>query len=121
MKTFRKETIKNGIFGAIGGILSAACGAGGGMIIVPYLKKNGFSQKAASRAAVACILPISAISAAAYILNGFVQIKDCLQFIPAGLAGAFLGSIIINKISPLWLKIIFGGFMIYAGTRLILR
>ncbi len=38
-----------------------------------------------------------------------------------GIAGSLLGTLIMKKISPKWLKRIFGGFMIYAGARLLCR
>jgi len=39
----------------------------------------------------------------------------------AGVAGALLGTYCLKKISPLWLKRIFGAFMVYAGVRLLLK
>jgi len=37
------------------------------------------------------------------------------------LIGALLGTYFLKKISPVWLKRIFGGFMVYAGVRLLLK
>ena len=120
MKKHKKQGIKDIFFGFLTGLLSAAAGAGGGMITVPYLKSRGFSQKAAQQNAVAVILPLCAFSASLYILKGYVTLKQSLVFMPAGLAGAAAGVCLLNSISPVWLKIIFGGFMVWAGCRLCL-
>ncbi len=103
------------------GAVNGMFGAGGGMLAVPFLKKSGLSQKESHANAVAVILPVSVLSAFFYLLRGNAHISDSLPFIPTGLVGAYIGTLIIRKISPLWLKRIFGGFMIYAGMRLLLK
>ncbi len=118
MKKSAKQAVKGLFFGFLTGFLSAAAGAGGGMITVPYLKSRGFSQKAAQQNAVAVILPLAALSAAFYIFRGYVAPKDALMFMPAGLFGAAAGVYLIDRIPSVWLKIIFGAFMIWAGWRL---
>ena len=121
MKKTAKDTARGLAFGFLCGLLSGAAGAGGGMIAVPYLKSRGFSQKAAQQNAVAAILPLSAISASFYIFKGYVTVAQSLIFMPAGLLGAAAGVYIIKRISPAALKILFGGFMIWAGWRLAFR
>ena len=103
------------------GIVNGCFGAGGGMIAVPLLKGTGLSVKESHRNAVAVILPITVLSGIVYLLRDYVNLTDALGFIPAGVIGAVLGTLALKKISPLWLKRIFGGFMVYAGIRLILR
>ena len=71
MKEKSKKKIKRMLVGFAGGMLSALCGAGGGLVFVPYLKSEGKNQNDAGRAAVACVLPISAVCAAAYIFRLF--------------------------------------------------
>lgn len=91
------------------------------MLAVPMLKKTGLDQKQAHKNAVAVILPITVLSAVLYILKDYVALKNALPYIPAGLIGAALGTFIISKISPIWLKRIFGAFMVYAGVRLLIK
>lgn len=107
--------------GMIIGIINGLFGAGGGMVAVPLLKKCGLEQKQAHKNAIAVILPITVLSAVIYICKGYVKISESFIFIPTGLLGAFIGSKIIEKISPKILKCIFGGFMIYAGIGLLKR
>ena len=108
-------------FGFLIGIINGLLGAGGGMIAVPALKKLGMEQKDAHRNAVAVILPLTVLSAVLYILRGNASVTDALIFVPGGLVGAYVGTIFLKKISPKWLAVIFGGFMVYSGVRLLLR
>lgn len=103
------------------GVVNGLLGAGGGMIAVPMLKKLGLSQKEAHANAVAVILPISVLSAVIYIIKDYVNLSDAFIYIPTGLLGSLIGAYILNKISPLWLKRIFGILMIYAGVRLLMK
>ena len=66
------------------------------------------------------VITLAGISAM-YLNGGYVKISDSLSYIPTGLLGSLLGTVIIRKISPLWLKRIFGAFMIYAGVRLLIK
>ena len=109
------------IFGFLIGIINGLLGAGGGMLAVPALKKLGMEQKDAHRNAVAVILPLAVFSAVLYLIRGSVSLKDSLIFIPGGLVGAPVGTMLLKKISPQWLAVIFGAFMVYSGMRLIFK
>ncbi|MBQ3053097.1 MAG: sulfite exporter TauE/SafE family protein [Clostridia bacterium] len=109
------------LFGLVIGFANGLLGTGGGILTVPFLKKCGMEQKAAHTNAVAVILPITVLSGALYLVKGHVTVADAIPFIPSGLIGAVIGTFIIKKISPLWLKRIFGVFIIYAGIRLLLK
>lgn len=103
------------------GFINSFLGAGGGIIAVPLLKKEGLSQREAHMNAVAVILPVTAVSAGYYLIKSSVELSDALPYIPGGVVGTIIGTYIMKKISPLYLKKIFAGFMIYAGVRLLLR
>lgn len=103
------------------GSVNGLFGAGGGMIAVPMLKSKGLSQKQAHKNAVAVILPLTVLSAIMYIIKGYVKPSSALIYIPTGVIGSLIGIKILEKISPKLLKGIFGGFMVYAGVRLLLR
>ncbi len=121
LKILKRENLISAAAGLAIGAVNGLFGAGGGMLAVPFLKKLGFEQKAAHANAVAVILPISVISAVLYMYKDYVNLGDALIYIPTGVIGALLGTFALKKISPLWLKRIFGGFMVYAGIRLLLR
>ncbi|MBR4972989.1 MAG: sulfite exporter TauE/SafE family protein [Clostridia bacterium] len=103
------------------GVVNGLFGAGGGMIAVPLLKKMGFEQKSAHCNAVAVILPITVLSAILYIIKDYVNLSDAFIYLPTGVLGAGIGTVVLKKISPLWLKRIFGIFMVYAGFRLLCK
>lgn len=114
-----KRFIKNAFLGVLIGIVNGMLGAGGGMLAVPVLRSNNMTQKEAHANAVAVILPISVVSAALYVLRGNVQITEAVPFAVWGIPGAILAALILRKISPVLLKIIFGGFMVWAGVRML--
>ncbi len=115
------ENVKTAVIGTAIGLVNGILGAGGGMLAVPLLKKIGIEQKISHINAIAIILPITVVSAAIYLFKDLVDIKAPLIYIPTGLIGAISGTYILKKISPKWLKRIFGALMIYAGVRLLAR
>ncbi len=117
----KKEKLYKALGGIAIGIANGLFGAGGGIIAVPVLEKCGLSKKESHANAVAVILPISILSGIIYLLKGTVALTDAYAFIPTGILGAVLGTVILKKISTLWLKRIFGIFIIYAGVRLLLK
>lgn len=121
MKIKSKENLLCATFGTIIGLLNGILGAGGGIIAVPLLKKIGLSQKESHANAIAIILPISIISACFYLYNNNVTINQALIYIPTGILGTVIGTYLLKKISPNWLKRIFGVLMIYAGIRLLVK
>lgn len=121
MNIFKNKKISLPIFGIIIGLVNGLMGAGGGMIAVPLLKKCGLEQKSAHTNAVAVIFPITLLSAVLYIIKGYVSLSDAFIFIPTGVIGSLIGAFTLKKISPVFLKKVFGGFMIYAGIRLLLK
>ena len=121
MKILKKENLISAVSGLAIGAVNGLFGAGGGMLAVPFLKKLGFEQKSAHANAVAVILPISIISAVLYLNKDYVNLSDAFIYIPTGILGSVAGTFALKRISAKWLKRIFGGFMVYAGIRLLLR
>ncbi len=121
MKSKTKTNLKIGAIGASVGLVNGILGAGGGMLAVPLLKHIGMEQKQSHKNAIAVILPITCVSAAIYLMKDFVNISDSLIYLPTGLLGALIGTYILKKIPPQWLKRIFGILMVYAGIRLLFK
>lgn len=113
--------VKKFIYGGLIGVVNIMLGAGGGMLTVPFYKKLGLSQKEAQINAVATILPVSIVSAYIYIQNGDVKISDAYLYLIPGLIGSIAGTFFIKRISNKTLTVLFSGFMIWAGTRLLFK
>lgn len=116
-----KKNLKLSSFGVLVGTVNGLFGAGGGMLAVPLLRRTGLEGKSAHSNAIAVIVPITILSAVIYIYKGSVKLSDALIYLPTGVLGAYLGTLCLKKISTVWLKRIFGGFMVYAGIRLLLK
>ena len=102
------------------GIINGIFGAGGGALMVPLLKKSGFSTKESHAGAIGVILPITLLSVGLYIWQGNVTVADALPFLPGTIFGAVLGARFLKKITSRWLKGLFGAFMIFAGLRMVM-
>lgn len=107
--------------GFLVGIINALFGAGGGMIAVPLLTKNGLSQKEAQATAVCVILPLTVITSVIYLIKGNLDIMSAVPYMLPGLFGAAAGPFILKKIPDKILRKFFALFMIWAGVRLLTK
>ena len=109
------------VTGFAAGLLNGLFGAGGGMAAVPLLRRSGLETKQAHATSIAIILPISIFSAFLYWYNGTISLSDGLIYLPGGIVGAIVGALWMKKMNPIWLRRIFGCFMLYAGIRLVMK
>ena len=121
MKIKAKNSLKTVVFGVIIGVLNGLFGAGGGIAAVEVLKSFALNQKKAQTTSIAVILPLCVLSAVIYSFKTSVDYSAALILIPAGLAGALLGTFLMKKMSCSMIKKIFCFFLIYAGVRMILK
>ena len=109
-----------GVLGGLGaGVINGLLGAGGGMVVVPLLSAMGVRGKRSHATALMVIVPLSAVSAVLYLVQGRVGFADALPWLPGRLLGAYLGSRLMPKIATGWLKLLFGGLMLWGGVRLL--
>lgn len=101
------------------GLLNGLFGAGGGMVAVPLLRKNGLSDQESHATSISVILPLSILSAFLYLKSGHTELTKVLTFIPGGILGAIVGAVSLKKIPPKWLRKVFALFMIYAAVRML--
>ena len=109
------------ITGFLTGLINGLFGAGGGIIAVPLLKKSGLEQKHAHATSIAVTLPLSILSVCLYVSSSKTDLMKAISFMPGGVLGAIAGAFIIRKISPSLLKRIFGGVVIFAAIRGLMR
>lgn len=115
------QKVKSFLFGALAGFLNALFGSGGGVIIIPYMKAKGLSQKEAQASALPALIALSTVSAITYIGKGYFSFTDGALFIPFGFLGALAGSFLIGKIPDRLLNIAFSLFLLYSGVRMLMR
>ena len=69
---------------------------------------------------MAAILPLSAVSAAVYLLRQPFDWAAALPYLIGGLAGGLLGGKLFRRVPGPWLRRIFGVFLVYGGVRYLL-
>lgn len=107
--------------GFFAGLMNGLLGAGGGILTVSILKKLGLDSKKAHSTSICIILPICFMSAFIYIKNGIVSIDQTYPYIPGGILGAISGAFILSKINKTLLRKIFGIFVVWAASQLLIR
>lgn len=103
----------------LSGLLNGLFASGGGIPAVAVLRKNGLPQKKAQATALCITFMLSLASLACYCFNGFFSIRDALVYIPFGIPGALIGSLLLKKLPDKLLKRLFALFIIWAGIRMI--
>ncbi len=103
----------------LSGFLNGLFASGGGIPAVAAFRKNGLPQKNAQATALCITFMLSIASLVCYCFNGFFNIRDALVYIPFGIPGALIGSILLKKLPDKLLKRLFALFIIWAGIRMI--
>ena len=115
----------------IAGIMNGFIGTGGGIILyftLKFLNKADAPQenmqeeemKNIMAMIVACIIPVSIVSAIIYIIKGNIIYKELAVYLPGALIGGVTGAFLLDKLKFKFIKKIFAVLIIYAGVRMIL-
>lgn len=105
----------------LAGAANGLFGAGGGLLTVPMLIKCNMERKKAHATSVSVTVFLSAASLCVYLLNNSFSFVSALKFIPFGLVGAAVGALILKKVNPDVLKVIFALLLIVSGIRMIFK
>ena len=107
--------------GAATGFVSGLFGGGGGMVLLPMLRREKeLADHALFANCVAVIFPVCAVSAASYLRGSAVEIRLAAPFLIGGAAGGFIGGRLFRSMPPKILYLAFSGFLFYAGARYLL-
>lgn len=109
----------NYALGSLCGFLNGLFGSGGGVAAVPCLEKSGAEPKKAHATSVALIFVLSIATSVMYFINGKLDFALAFDYIPYGLAGAVLGSLLLKKIPNDILRRIFGAVIIIGALRIL--
>ena len=107
--------------GAAAGAANGLFGAGGGMLLVPLLRRQkALDDRALFASAIAIMLPVSVISFLIYYLHGAVSFFAAAPYLLGGLPGGLLGGLLYRKIPTVYLHRALGLFILWGGLRLLL-
>ena len=87
------------------------------MITVPVLKNEGLEAEKAHATALCLMLPLSALSAAVYLLTGRADFFEAVKYMPAGVLGAMFGAWLLPRLPEDIINLLFGLFALWAGGR----
>ena len=114
----QKGIWKSAACGALSGAANGLFGAGGGMFLVPLLRKLKLAEdREIFATALAVMLPVSAVSFGIYALRGAVDWTAALPYCIGGVGGGLLGGLIYRKIPLRWLHIALGLLILWGGVR----
>jgi uncharacterized membrane protein YfcA len=106
--------------GIVAGVAAGMFGIGGGLIIVPALVLlYKLSQHAAVGTSLGAILmPVGALAAWVYWKNGNLNVKYSLLIAAGLLVGGFLGAKLVEPVSDLTMRRMFGGFLLLVSIKM---
>ena len=109
------------LIGVAAGVLAGMFGIGGGLIIVPALViLFGLKQHAAVGTSLgALLLPVGAIGAWVYWKNGNVNLRYSALLAAGLLIGAFLGAKLVEPVSDLALRRMFGVLLLVVSVKML--
>jgi uncharacterized membrane protein YfcA len=98
------------------GLVGALTGLGGGVVIVPLLTLAfGVDIRYAAGASLVSVIATSSGAAAAYVREGFSNIRIGMFLEVATSCGALFGAYLAGVISPKWIGITFGVVLLYSA------
>ena len=104
------------------GFVNGFLGAGGGMLLVPFIVLILSMQiKVAHATAILIILPICVVSGIFYIINGAFSFNVFLPCLIGTVVGGVIGSLILAKLKNEFITYIFSFVMIMAGVIMIVK
>jgi uncharacterized membrane protein YfcA len=120
---FMKKTKSFGniLVGFLAGIISGFFGAGGGLILVPYmtlfLKEDEVKARGTT---IMCIFLMVLTSSFFYFKNSYIDWNLGIKCAIGGIVGGVIGSKLLININKKILQMLFILFLIYSGIKMIL-
>ncbi len=105
------------VCGFFAGLICGLLGAGGGLLLLPVLRRRGLPTTQCHATMLAVTVPLAVLSGAVYLVQGHVAFSNLLPYLPGGAVGAVAGSLLLPKIRPRLLRLAFSLFLLYSGLR----
>lgn len=113
--------MKKILMGVICGLLNGLFGSGGGVAAVPMLEAADLEPKKSHATSVALIFLLSIATTISYLLGDKLDLDLSWQYIPYGIIGAVIGAVLLKKIPNSLLRRIFGGVILFAALRIMMK
>lgn len=117
----KKEIFFCILIGFLAGIVSGFFGAGGGLLLVPFmtliLKENEVTSRATT---IMCIFFMVIASSFFYSKQNAIDWSIAIRSSIGGIFGGYLGSKLLLKLNKNILRILFVIFLSYSGIKMIL-
>jgi uncharacterized membrane protein YfcA len=108
--------------GLVAGVVSALCGIGGGVIVVPALLwLKGFDPRLAVGTSLAYILPTALAGVLKKMPAAQVDWEVALIAGAGGIVGAVLGDVLLQQLPVPWVKRIFAVLLAAMSAKLLLE
>lgn len=104
------------------GIVNGLLGTGGGILLLRVLRRSTEPQNAFA-SALACILPMSLLSAWLYGMNGSITVsallsRDILPFLIGAIPGGILGAVLLDRLKLSVIQSLFAMLLLFSGWRM---
>ena len=119
----KNKSIRAIMLGFFAGLLNGLLGAGGGIILVRgaerVLPREYHDGRDVFANVLSVMLPLSAVSAIAYLLRGSVSGVNFLPFILPAVIGGVGGGMLLAVIDTRLLRLIFSALVVWSGITMI--
>lgn len=113
--------VRVALVGAAAGVMSGLLGVGGGIVMVPLLVLVvGASQHQAHATSLAAVIPIAAVGASVYAVEGEIHLGYAGLLAAGALVGAPVGARVMAGMSESRLRTVFGALVIGMGLFLVI-
>ena len=121
MKLRAKNKIILATLGALSGFINGFLGGGGGVVVVATLLSCLLlPQKNAQATALLIILPLTAVSAIVYLLQGNVKWDVTLWTTLGVVVGGIVGALLLSRLTGITAKIIFALVLVAGGVKMLI-
>ena len=115
-KWFRPSAVLPGL---VAGLVNGLLGGGGGLLLVPMLRRMaGLAVHASHATAIVTTACFSAVSLPIYLLRGSVDLSLALPLAIGGAAGSLCGALVLRRVPTGWLKKGFALFLLFSAWRM---
>jgi len=109
-------TILTGGGSFVAGLVGAMTGLGGGVVLIPMLTLGfGVDIRYAIGASLVSVIATSSGAAAAYVREGYTNIRVGMFLEIATSLGAIGGAALATRIQPMWIGLVFGIVLLHAA------